>query len=637
MSALDDLIARDSAQPAAGGSALDALIARDSGPAQAATPQPQAQPSKTLFGELSRQVGLTGRAALTGIAGLPLMAGDAVNSALNLIPGVKMQMPSQALGQLLDKAGVPQPQNDTERVVQDVTGGMAGAGAFVKAGKLLANAQAPITRGIAATMQQLPGMQVAGAAGAGAGGGIARENGDGVLGQIGGGILGGLAGAVGPSAALAAVRGVKGTVSNVSNTLAPVLNSRSYVGSQLANYLGQDAPTVAANIRNAPELVPGSLPTTAQVGGGVKLVATEKAAGNTPAIKEALANRSANNNAARWDALNSVARTPEDLQAAIDARGAISTPKYAEAHANTANVGPAFMRFAQIPEMQQAMESANSLASLDAAVGRGVAPVWPTPDSKAINGAALDYTSRALGDMINSAKSAGSATKAGSLAALKDSVDNWMGRYVPGVADARSDYAALSSPVNTMQAGQQIAGQLGTRAMDVNGIPQLTLDGYRSAMQKAVKAQKYGIDDGAKTSLEGIGQDLQRASTSNSLKSPGSDTAYNLSAQGWLAKQLYGPEFNGASNLSKGIGAVAATVAGHPMAGLGLLGGGSKLGTMVGGKLQTQLGGLLLNPEELLPFLDAVGKQSPKALPSSLRRNINQGLLGAFSAERTSP
>ena len=673
MSALDDLIARDSGQSANTGSSLDAIIARDSGGSQSSTPtqqvtaQPPAQ-GNSLFGELTRQIGLTARAGVNSIAGLPMMAGDAVNSALNMIPGVHLQMPSQALGQLMDKAGVPQPQNATERIVQDVTGAMGGAGGFIKAGKalaniaapvaqsvlnasanaangtkylksgqLLANTSSPVAQGIASTMQQLPGMQIIGSAGAGAGAGIAREDGSGVFGQLGGGVVGGLLGAVGPSAAIAAARGIKGTVSNVSNTLSPVLNPQGYVGKQLATYLGPDAASIAENIRSAPEYVPGSMPTTAQVGGGSKLVATEKATSNLPGLKEQFANRSADNNAARWQVLNDVARTPEDLQAAMDARSAITQPAYAEAHANTANVGPAFMRFAQIQEMQEAMASANKIATLDAAVGRGVAPLWPTPDSKAINGAALDYTSRALGDMIGAANTSAQTTRAGSLAALKDSVDGWMGRYIPGVGDVRNDYAALSSPVNTMEAGQQIAGQLGTRGMDVNRLPQLTLDGFRSALTSATKKQKFGIDDGALQSLQGIGQDLQRASVSNSLKSPGSDSIYNIGAQGFLAKQLYGADFNGASPLIKGLAALTATVTGHPMAGAGLLASGSKLGTMVGGKLQNQLGGLLLSPNELLPFLDAVGKQTPKSLPSSLGRNINQGLLGAFSTERASP
>ena len=621
-------------------SALDALIAKDMGSsaAEPAQSQQQAQAPSTLFGDLTRQVGLTGRLSVNGLGGLPLMAGDALNSVLNYIPGLNLQMPSQAANQLMDKAGIPQPQNADERIVQDIGGAMVGAGGFIKAGKALANLASPLARGIGSTMQQLPGMQLIGAAGSGAGGGIAREEGAGSLGQLGSGILGGVLGAIAPSVGIAGMRGVRGVANNLVGAAAPFADS-GYVGKQLAAQIGSAAPDIAANIRNAAEYVPGSMPTTAQAGAGSTLISTEKAFGNTPAGKTALADRTAQQNAARWNALNGVAGSPDDLQNAINSRAAISTPQYAEAHANTANVGKAFMQYANIPEMQQAMESANKIASLDAAVGRGVAPVWPTPQSKQINGAALDYTSRALGDMISEAQRAGLTTKAGSLAALKNNVDDWMGRYIPGIGEARSDYATLSSPVNTMEAGQKIQGKLMTNAVDTNQVPMLNLPGYKSALEKAIKDQEpYKIDEGSHKTLMGIGQDLQRTTTSNAIKSAGSDTVYNASANGWLARQLYGQNFEGAPGMAKVVGALGAMATGHPMVGLGLLtNAGGMAGKAAGTKLQSQLQGLLLDPDSLLPFLDSVGKQGSKPIPSSLGRNINQGLLGAFSSPRLSP
>jgi hypothetical protein len=441
------------------------------------------------------------------------------------------------------------------------------------------------------------------------------------------------AGAVLGAALPAAFNVARAAGTSAYNVARPVLNPRAYVGEQLAGQLGDQAGDTAANIRNAPTFVPGSMPTTAQVGQNPVLVATEKAAANAnPDFKIALANRAISNNDARWQTLMGVAQTPEALKAAQDARGAAATPLYNAAHEATANVGPAFMRYAQIPEMQEAMQRADDLASLTAATRGGVAPVWPTPQSKVINGAALDYTSRALGDMIGEAQRAGSDTRAGALAALKNNVDSWTQTYIPGVKQADAAYAAGSIPVNTMEVGQQIANGLGTRAMNAGGAPEIQMMPFRSALTQAMgsgNAAKYGIDADALNSLQGVGQDLQRATVSNGLKSPGSDTAYNVSANGWLARNLYGPNFEGASGLGKTVAALGTAAAGHPIAAGGLLLGGNRIGQMVGGRLNEHLGNLLLNPSDLLPYLDARAAGPVNATQQALRAALARQILPA--------
>lgn len=452
--------------------------------------------------------------------------------------------------------------------------------------------------------------------------------------------FGGLLGGATPLVAA----GARAAGQGLWNAIRPVVQPTQYVGEGLANAMDQaEAAQAAQNIRGAQQFVPGSMPTTAQVAQTPVIVQTEKAAGNMPAFKTAMAQRAIDNNDARWQALMSVAQTPQALQAAQAARDAAASPLYQQAHQATANVGPAFMRYAQIPEMQEAMQRANGIASLDAAVGRGVPPVWPQQGgNQAINGAALDYTSRALGDMIGEAQRAGSTTRAGALSALKGNVDNWMARYIPGVQQARAAYAAGSVPINTMEVGQEIANNLGTRSMNAGGAPEIQMMPYRSALTRATgggDAATYGIDANALQTLQGIGQDLQRATVSNSIRSPGSDTAYNLAANGWLARQLYGPTFGGAGNLGKAVGAIGATALGHPMVGLGILGGGNRIGQMVGGRLQDRLSGLLMDPNAILPFLDARAAAPAQAIPGPLMQGLLNygrpaainGLLGGFN------
>lgn len=618
-----------------------------------ASSKPSLPPAKTpvasepsLWDQATRGVGLGIRNVVTGVTGLPTMVGNALNTGINYgIQGIndatgahipQMSMPSDAVQQGMNAAGLPQAQTGTERVLGDIQSGMASVAPSLAAGGLLSQAASPVTSAIGRSLQAMPGMQLTGAAGSGAGAGIARENGAGPTGQLVAGILGGGLGAVAPSAAIGTARAIAATPENIRGVMQPFTNPQAYVGSQLAGQLGQDAATIAENIRNAAQYVPGSLPTTAQVGATPTLVATEKSLANlSPDFKIGMAAREADNNAARWQALTDVAQTPEALAQAQAARQAAASPLYDAAHANTANVGRGFINFANRPAVQQAMQQADTLAR-----NEGVALKWPTPDDRAISGQALDYTSRALGDMIDAAKRSGNNQQARALADAQQYLQSWTSQYVPGVRQAAAVYAEHSTPVNTMEAGQQIANSLGTRAMGPTGIPQLQLNPYRTALTQAMKGQPYGIDADALASLRGIGQDLQRATISNSLRSPGSDTAYNISANGWLAKQLYGPDFGGASNVARGVGYIGALATGHPMVAGGILMGGKNLGRMAGDRLNAALGQLMLNPEQLLPYLDAAkqaGNGSSPALVNGLGRYVNQGLLGSSVSTRSNP
>jgi hypothetical protein len=433
----------------------------------------------------------------------------------------------------------------------------------------------------------------------------------------------------------AAFAGARAAGNGLWNVVQPVVQPGRFVGQGLAGAMDPaEAAAAASNIRSAPQFVPGSVPTTAQAAQTPVMVQTEKAAGNIPAFKTGALQRGVDNNNARWQALMQVAQSPEALQAAQSARADAVQPLYDAAANQTANVGKAFLNLAQRPAMQQAMQQAETLAA-----NRGETLTWPQQGGNmAISGRALDYTNRALGDMIGSAKASGNKELASGLADAQSQLQSWTARYIPAQREATKTFAQMSVPVNTMEAGQAIANGLGTRAMNAGGVPEIQMMPFRSALQSAMKNSPYGIDANALQSLQGIGQDLQRATVSNSIRSPGSDTAYNLAANGWLAKQLYGPTFGGAGNAGKAIGALGAAALGHPMVGLGIMGGGNKIGQMVGSRLQDRLSGLLLNPDTVLPYLDARAAAAAQAVPNPLmhgllnygRPAITNGLTGGL-------
>lgn len=447
--------------------------------------------------------------------------------------------------------------------------------------------------------------------------------------------LGGLLGGATPLV----VAGAGAVGRGLWNAAQPVLQPTEFVGRGLSGAMDQaEAAQAAANIRGAQQFVPGSLPTTAQVAQTPVMVQTEKAAANMPAFKTAMAQRAINNNDARWQALMGVAQTPEALQAAQAAREDATFPLYAAAGDQTSNAGKALVNLFQRPAMRQAAQQADQLAA-----NRGETLVWPQQGGDmSINGRALDYTNRALGDMIGNAKASGNKELASGLADAQSQLQAWTNRYIPAQRQAARTYAQMSVPINTMEVGQQIANGLGTRAMNAGGVPEIQMMPFRSALTSAMNsgnAAKYGIDAGALNTLQGIGQDLQRATVSNSIKSPGSDTAYNLAANGWLARNLFGPTFGGSTALGRTMAGAATALAGHPYVGVGVASGLGRIGRQVGERLQDRLTGLLMDPNAILPYLDARAAAPAQAIPGPLmqgllnygRPAVVNGLIGGFN------
>ncbi|GKS91228.1 hypothetical protein [Acidovorax sp. SUPP2539] len=175
-------------------------------PAPAKAP---AQPQRTLGEQVGRQVGLTARHAINGVAALPAMAADAVTGVANTVlnktrgqgNGFRFQKSAQALDDTLTNLGLPTPETAQERVVGDATSALAGAGGVIKAGQALASGAAANTtaRAVGDALAKGPGVQLTSAATSGGASGATREAGGGAATQLAAGVLG----AVLPGAAAA--------------------------------------------------------------------------------------------------------------------------------------------------------------------------------------------------------------------------------------------------------------------------------------------------------------------------------------------------------------------------------------------------------------------------------------------------
>lgn len=421
----------------------------------------------------------------------------------------------------------------------------------------------------------------------------------------------------------------------VWNVAQPVIQPGKFVGQGFARAMSpQDAAMVAANIRNAPVYTPGYQPTTAQLGGSNFLVQTEKAAANSfPSVKTALVDRSVQNNATLWDALHSVAGTQDDLNNAIAARSTTTNPLYNIAKQQNIPVDQPMTGLMQRPAMQSAIKRAQTLADNNEA-----GPIFQTTrvpnnmggsatTSQTLTGNGAQAVKEALDAMLlpeNTQKL--SSKEIGALQDTRNAYMAWLEGHSPAFTQARQTFAAMSPPINTMQAGQQMVDRLGGlgRSLDTNQNPILTAPGYATALSQALKGQEFGIEPAAQTTLENIGRDLQRSTVSNSIKSSGSDTAYNLAANGWLARSLYGPSFEGASGLGRNVAAGMALLTGHPYAAGAIFAGGKKIGQAVGSQLQNRLSNFLTDPNALLPYLDAHAASTSQPVQGALAKRLLQ-------------
>lgn len=422
------------------------------------------------------------------------------------------------------------------------------------------------------------------------------------------------------------------------NTIRPLVSPSSAAGNILLKGVkaGGDAPesagllgalvkdpaVMAARLETAGQLVPGSLPSSAQVAGSVPLLMAEKALKNNPAYKVAFEDRSIANNAARMAALRQVAKTPAELEAAIAARKAVASPLYESANAETHALDDGLSALLDRPSAQAALARGRKLAAergetvgpvggsaavaehqietgLLSASGAPITKTVAGTDAVAptVDGKTLQYLKMGIDDLQKEGKQQGmGAHEAGALAATRNDLDGWLIQNSPTFKQANSSFAKHSVPINTMEAGQSILGTLEQLGHNVSGDVSPALSQFRSQYQKALKNSPYGIDPEAKKMLDAIQADLQRETISNSLTKTGSDTAYNLQAPNWLGSKLYGESMDGKSMLGRGLGALGGLLTGGPVGAVSGVIAGKGLGSIAGNRVNDQLQAAMLDP-----------------------------------------
>jgi hypothetical protein len=272
--------------------------------------------------ELSRQAGLTARYAIEGIASPFATVANLPAVASNELFGTELPEQNQALSDLLTRAGLPQPQNATERVVGDVSRALTGT---ATGGPLSKLAGAP--KYVIDAFNAKQGTQAAATIGSAGAAGLTREAGGGAGAQLAAGIAGGVVPVGGYQVA---ARGLSDLYGAGKEAVKPFTTSgrEQIVGGILAES-ADDAQRAAANLANVKEYIPNSPVTTAEAAGDAGLSGLQRGFRNQGA--NPFSDIESQQNAARQEALALIAGTPQELQGALRNREMVTSPLYEQA------------------------------------------------------------------------------------------------------------------------------------------------------------------------------------------------------------------------------------------------------------------------------------------------------------------
>jgi hypothetical protein len=453
---------------------------------------------------------------------------------------------------------------------------------------------------------------------------------------VGGGVGAVAGGVMLPKAASAVVKGVPAVGRAARAAVEPLTENgrRVIAGRTLVNAAGDDAPAVAQRLASAGapavgpfqpgmaktmagEIVPGSMPSAAQVAenGGIAALERSVAAAN-PAD---FATRGMEQASARVGALRNVAQDDVARAAAVAARKSKTSPLYAAAKAQTVDVDPALAELLKRPSVQQAMARAEKIAAEE---GRAVA----SQEGK-ITGQTLQDLKMAMDAMLSDPMGGIAGKEADLVKATRGQLMNWMESRIPDLKTARTTYAEMSKPIGQMDVGQELLTRLEPALNDYGGLARETGAKYatalRNADQTAVKATKFkgaGMGDlmtnQQMNALEGVASDLARKANAQDLgRGVGSDTFQKLALSN-IAERSGAPGVVGGALDMPGVSKVAKFLYREPDE-----------------KIQTLIAQSLLQPKNAAMLMEeAIAKGKPQPIGNLLFANpgrVTQVLGGA--------
>jgi len=404
---------------------------------------------------------------------------------------------------------------------------------------------------------------------------------------------------------------------NIGSLATHALNPRAIAAQNIAEKLGT-TPQVLQQLDNASSGVPGVQLTSAQAAPSPGSVATEKAFGNTAAGKEALVQRANQNNTARVQAIQDLAGDDAAYTAAKSARDTAPIN-------GTANA-PTVSQFQQSLPNQQ-VDPSSILATIAKLKNSGLG-ARPTISSALdqiesaitkrqggdgkISADVLDSIRQNANDFLVSptGKQASAQEKAG-VQPIKSQIVDALDSAVPGYRDYLSTFADKSTPLNTMDAARAILDRADNRPLNSAGAAPLSLSDINRGLDQ-IDRGRYGVSPQAQSTLEAIQQSLKQEGISNSIKSPGSDSVYNLNAGKGLPASILGDNLQGTPTKTRGIASGLGALIGYHFGDITGSGVGAGIGAFlnkgadfVNNRIMDQYTKGLLNPQDAADMIRA--------------------------------
>jgi hypothetical protein len=490
--------------------------------------------------DFGRQLGLTGRAAVTGALSIPTMGADALTGLINLLAGRQvMQHTSQGLQSLMTQAGVPTPQTSQERVVQDVTSagfGVAGPASIAK--NLPTQAQEFFTKSL--------GTQGAAATAGALASGAARESDVGPVGQTLGALMGSIS-----------AGGAVGGAPVVARTAKEVVRPFTQAGREVitGNVLRNLASDAEQAIKSGATYVPkigGYTPTTAQATRDLGLINAETAIKGLDVTGGRFATQALEANQAQMAILNRLAKDDDALTAAIKKREEVTAPMREDAFANS-TVTPETFQSGVALTVNKTID--DLLAS---PVGKRQTVISVLNDAKDDIARAttpaelyeirkdLRIAAQGLLDKSDRGGPTAGAYKAAKepLNAVIRAVDDAIEAGATGYKDYLAKYAASSKGIERLEAAQQFKGKVLSTTPDPSRVNDYLISQpkFLNAIRAAEKETK--LSNTQLAVLKRVAEDLDTGVLARATKPMGSDTFKNMSTAnvigGMIGKQMFG-------------------------------------------------------------------------------------------------
>lgn len=447
--------------------------------------------------------------------------------------------------------------------------------------------------------------------------------------RLGNMALGGAAGAGG----VLAGRVVRGAAQAGKALIDPFTQGgREKIAGRVIQRFAEDPSKVAA--ATGQRSITGALPTIAEETGDRGMAQLQDALrAADPQIANMIGTRLAENNAARVGALEGLAGTAAQRQAAEAARQAASRDLYQQATRATYTVDGKLADLLQRPAVKQAMARAQQLAqnqgrqtgfdvtAANPFSGMGV----PTQTSRQINGQALQDLKMAMDEMLTDPASGFTGKAGDTIKSLRGELLNWMEGANPVFKQARQTYAQASKPLNAMDVGAEVARRATSNTSDLAGNPRMQANALlgmlrdesglieRATGRKGINALSDVFEPDQLNLLRTVAAEADRtAAVGSAGAGPGSATAQRMASQNVLSR-LVGPTGLPESWAES---AIANTVVGKP---LNLIYGG-----VAEPKIQQALAEAVLDPAKARQFLLAAQRQGIKLPDNAATRALLQ-------------